>query len=149
MKLMGSSSRQLALADFVASSATLRGNGWLLEAPRAHPARKPERWTKEQEAARRELKKCIFIPPLRDWEKPLKRIKRPVPIASKMTDRDAWWHDPVAVGTFLAVFPPLGFTLLWASPRYSRDARWAISILTVVMMTLVATVATVALVVAS
>lgn len=42
----------------------------------------------------------------------------------------AWYEDPVALGTLLILFPPVGLAALWASNRYSNDARWALTVMT-------------------
>jgi hypothetical protein len=34
---------------------------------------------------------------------------------------------PLVVGLLLLVAPPLGLAVVWASPAYGRDARWALS----------------------
>jgi hypothetical protein len=91
------------------------------------------------------LKKCMFIPPVRDLHarpglllKKAGRVEeRPAPSRSK----GSFTGDPLFVGLMLALLPPLGFVLLWTSPRYSDEARRAISMmmgLTMVLGTLVA-----------
>lgn len=42
----------------------------------------------------------------------------------------AWYEDPVALGTLLILVPPVGLAALWASRRYSNDARWALTVMT-------------------
>lgn len=42
----------------------------------------------------------------------------------------AWYEDPVALGTLLILAPPVGLAALWASKRYSNDARWALTVMT-------------------
>ena len=51
-----------------------------------------------------------------------------------------WYEDPVAIGTLLVVFPPIGLAALWSSKRYSNDARWALTIMTALMLCLVAAI---------
>ncbi len=41
-----------------------------------------------------------------------------------------WAEEPLFVGLGLLLFFPLGIALLWASPRFSRDARLAITAFT-------------------
>ncbi len=48
----------------------------------------------------------------------------------------AWFEDPVALGTLLILFPPVGFAALWSSKRYSNDARWALTMMTALTMCL-------------
>jgi len=52
-----------------------------------------------------------------------------------------WWEDPVAIGSLLILLPPLGLAAVWASKRYSNDARWALTVMTALMMCLVTAVA--------
>lgn len=51
------------------------------------------------------------------------------------------WESPVAVGVLLMLAPPIGLAALWSSKRYSGDARWALTIMTALMMCLAAAVA--------
>jgi hypothetical protein len=48
----------------------------------------------------------------------------------------AWWEDPIAIGSLLLLMPPIGLAALWSSQRYSSDARWALTIMTALMMCL-------------
>jgi hypothetical protein len=48
----------------------------------------------------------------------------------------AWFEDPIALGTLLIVFPPIGLAALWSSKRYSNDARWALTVMTALMLCL-------------
>jgi hypothetical protein len=48
----------------------------------------------------------------------------------------AWYEDPLALGTLLIVFPPVGLATLWTSKRYSNDARWALTVMTGLTMCL-------------
>lgn len=59
----------------------------------------------------------------------------------------AWYEDPIALGTLLIVLPPIGLTALWSSKRYSSDARWALTVMTALVLCLGAaiTIAIVAL----
>jgi hypothetical protein len=52
-----------------------------------------------------------------------------------------WFEDPVALGTLLIMFPPIGLAALWSSRRYSSDARWALTVMTGLTMCLAAAVA--------
>jgi len=47
-----------------------------------------------------------------------------------------WWEDPIAIGSLLILLPPVGLAALWTSKRYSSDARWALTIVTALMMCL-------------
>jgi len=47
-----------------------------------------------------------------------------------------WFEDPVALGTLLIMFPPIGLAALWSSKRYSNDARWALTVMTALTMCL-------------
>jgi hypothetical protein len=53
----------------------------------------------------------------------------------------SWYEDPVALGTLLIIFPPIGLAALWSSKRYSNDARWALTVMTALMMCLGAAIA--------
>lgn len=66
----------------------------------------------------------------------------PVPSPRSYASRapTAWWEDPFALGTLLILLPPIGLAAVWSSARYSRDARWALTVMTALMMCLVATV---------
>ena len=59
----------------------------------------------------------------------------------------AWYEDPIALGTLLIMFPPIGLAALWSSKRYSSDARWALTVMTALVLCLGAavTIAVVAL----
>lgn len=56
----------------------------------------------------------------------------------------AWWEDPIAIGSMLILLPPVGLAALWTSKRYSNDARWALTVVTALMLCL-ATAAAVAI----
>jgi hypothetical protein len=47
-----------------------------------------------------------------------------------------WWEDPVALGSLLILLPPIGLAAVWSSKRYSSDARWALTVMTALMMCL-------------
>jgi hypothetical protein len=51
-----------------------------------------------------------------------------------------WWEDPVALGSLLILVPPVGLAAVWSSKRYSNDARWALTVMTALMMCLVSAV---------
>jgi len=124
---------------------TLTGLGFQREAPRPRyvpPVRLDPARLRAQEA----LKKCMFIPPVRDLVrgaaiKPVKK-QAPKPVVREGAAARSWLDDPLVVGLLLAFLPPLGFVLLWTSPRYTSEARRAISLmmgLTMVLVTLVVT----------
>ena len=52
----------------------------------------------------------------------------------------AWYEDPVALGTLLIMVPPIGLAALWSSKRYSSDARWALTVMTALVLCLGAAV---------
>ena len=52
----------------------------------------------------------------------------------------AWYEDPIALGTLLIMFPPIGLAALWSSKRYSSDARWALTVMTALVLCLGAAV---------
>jgi hypothetical protein len=52
----------------------------------------------------------------------------------------AWWEDPVALGSLLILFPPIGLAAVWSSKRYSSDARWALTVMTALTMCLMSAV---------
>jgi hypothetical protein len=51
-----------------------------------------------------------------------------------------WFEDPIALGTLLLLCPPIGLAALWSSKRYSTDARWALTVMTALVLCLVAAV---------
>lgn len=51
-----------------------------------------------------------------------------------------WWEDPVALGSLLILFPPVGLAAVWASKRYSSDARWALTVMTALTMCLMSAI---------
>ncbi len=122
---------------------TLTGLGFLREAPR--PRYNPRaRLDPARLRAQEALKKCMFIPPVRDLARgpallPKKKVvAKPAPAPAPGDKR--LLDDPLVVGLLLAFLPPLGFVLLWTSPRYTSEARRAISLmmgLTMVLFTLV------------
>ena len=57
-----------------------------------------------------------------------------------------WWEDPVALGSLLILVPPVGLAAVWSSKRYSNDARWALTVMTALMMCLVSAIFIAALV---
>lgn len=54
--------------------------------------------------------------------------------------------SPMALGAMLFVVPPIGLAVLWTSPRYSREARWVLTVTTALMMCIATTLAVVWLV---
>lgn len=52
----------------------------------------------------------------------------------------AWWEDPVAIGSLLLLVPPIGLAAVWSSKRYSSDARWALTVMTALMMCLMSAI---------
>lgn len=48
----------------------------------------------------------------------------------------AWHEDPIVIGTLLFLMPPAGLAAIWTSKRYSNDARWALTVMTGLMMCL-------------
>ena len=52
----------------------------------------------------------------------------------------AWWEDPVALGSLLILVPPIGLAAVWSSKRYSNDARWALTVMTALTMCLMSAV---------
>ena len=177
---------------------TLRGNGWLSEAPINLV---PREWLKIR--GRAELAKCLFLPaspfarkasrstqPLdadtlvdvhvgdearADWRRgerrptpvrstadreyvrrvaPLRHARvfqMPLPLAEADARRAADvmprlpvaepWSSPWVLGLLLVLAPPIGVAALWTSPRYDRDARWALTITSCVFMAFAAVVA--------
>lgn len=61
-------------------------------------------------------------------------------LLGKAPPRQAWYEDPVALGTLLIMFPPIGLAALWSSKRYSSDARWALTVMTALVLCLAAAV---------
>lgn len=60
--------------------------------------------------------------------------------AAAMQPPQAWWEDPVALGSLLILLPPIGLAAVWASKRYSSDARWALTVMTALTMCLMTAV---------
>lgn len=44
--------------------------------------------------------------------------------------------QPLVIGLLLFLVPPVGLAALWSSPRYTRDARWALTMTTSLAMCL-------------
>jgi hypothetical protein len=67
--------------------------------------------------------------------------------AALLADRSrrAWWEDPIALGSLLILCPPIGIAAVWSSKSYSRDARWALTVMTALMMCLVTAIGIAAL----
>lgn len=51
----------------------------------------------------------------------------------------AWWEAPLAIGLALAVLPPLGVTLLWASRGVPNRGKVAATLVTALCAALAAT----------
>lgn len=62
-------------------------------------------------------------------------------VAAASAPAQAWWEDPVALGSLLILAPPIGLAAVWASKRYSSDARWALTVMTALTMCLMSAVA--------
>lgn len=117
--------------------STLMSEGWLQEAPQNVAAK----------MRRRHLH--IVRPPL----PPEPERKEPTPVAAPrfgtppapiLVPRHAstsWWEEPLAVGVLLLVAPPVGLAALWASQRYERDARVALTVMTAFSMCLLTVIA--------
>jgi hypothetical protein len=61
-------------------------------------------------------------------------------LLGKAPPAQAWYEDPIALGTLLIIIPPIGLAALWSSKRYSSDARWALTIMTALVLCLGAAV---------
>ena len=66
--------------------------------------------------------------------------------AARAAAATAWYEDPIALGSLLILLPPIGLAALWSSKRYTNDARWALTIMTGLTMSLAAAVFVAALV---
>jgi hypothetical protein len=62
-------------------------------------------------------------------------------VAAAIAPAQAWWEDPVALGSLLILVPPVGLAAVWSSKRYSSDARWALTVMTALMMCLMTAIA--------
>lgn len=62
-------------------------------------------------------------------------------VAAASAPPQAWWEDPVALGSLLILVPPVGLAAVWSSKRYSSDARWALTVMTALMMCLMTAIA--------
>lgn len=96
---------------------------------------------KDVEPARRNPAKDVRQMPAFDAREAAKRYARQnagqgwVAPSHKKTEA-AWWEDPIAIGSLLILAPPIGLAAVWSSRRYSSDARWALTIVTALMMCL-------------
>ena len=106
---------------------TNRDLGWLRAPYHVAPVRRYEN---------PELKKCHFFPARGAREDVLAGVERMRLEAVDLARREAANDtlppataaaSPLLVGVMLAVLPPAGLALLWASPAYSREARYAIT----------------------
>jgi hypothetical protein len=61
-------------------------------------------------------------------------------VAAASQPAQAWWEDPVALGSLLILVPPIGLAAVWSSKRYSSDARWALTVMTALTMCLMTAV---------
>jgi hypothetical protein len=146
---------------------TLIGNGWLREAPKTGL---PRSWDVR---GRSVLKKCLFLPavdtglrkqlaqhavlapppaprppqlpqtPKRDPRRWAGEFPVYEPRLSAPRATSKWYEDPIALGTLLLVAPPIGLAALWSSKRYTRDARWALTLMTGLSMCLSAAALTI------
>ena len=67
---------------------------------------------------------------------------RPVPQNHRAAPpKGDWWEDPLALGLLLVLAPPVGLACAWTSRRYSNEARWALTVMTTLMMAIVGAVA--------
>lgn len=49
---------------------------------------------------------------------------------------DETWTSPLAIGLLLIALPPAGLAAVWSHPRYDRDAKWALTLSTMMFMAL-------------
>ncbi len=61
-------------------------------------------------------------------------------VAAASQPAQAWWEDPIALGSLLILVPPIGLAAVWSSKRYSSDARWALTVMTALTMCLMSAV---------
>ena len=139
---------------------TLPGLGWLREAPRPVHVPAAARMSPAEVAKHAALRKCIYFPAMDPamrpavaraaermitspdlFRPPLRKRNTPPELHGKAgrsveSGRQSRFEDPISVGILLAVLPPVGFMMLWGSPRYSRDAKLAITALMTVFMIL-------------
>ena len=54
-------------------------------------------------------------------------------------------YDPLAIGLLMTVMPPVGVPLLWASHRFTREAKIALTLYATFMTAVLATLAIVAM----
>lgn len=73
----------------------------------------------------------------------VRRVVREQMVAEAAPSR---WESPVGLGLLLLLAPPVGLAVLWSSRRYSNDARWALTVMTGLMLCLVTTIVIVAMV---
>jgi hypothetical protein len=79
-----------------------------------------------------------IVPRLRDPRRDVREFAAIAPHVLRMQaqaapEERAWWEDPIALGTLLIVMPPLGLVCVWASNRYSNDARWALTMMSIIL----------------
>jgi hypothetical protein len=79
----------------------------------------------------------MFIPPVRDLARGVRAAKKPAVVAKSPPARPfRLTEDPLVVGLLLTLVPPLGFVLLWTSPRYSDEARRAVTMMMALILVL-------------
>lgn len=49
---------------------------------------------------------------------------------------EPWWDSPIVLGLMLIFLPPAGLAAVWSRPGYDRDAKWALTIATLLFMAL-------------
>ncbi len=109
--------------------------------PAALPPVTPKPAKKDVEPARRNPANDVRQMPAFDAREAAKRYARQNAgqgwvAPPKKSTPSAWWEDPIAIGSLLIVAPPIGLAAVWSSRRYSSDARWALTIVTALMMCL-------------
>lgn len=48
----------------------------------------------------------------------------------------AWWEAPPIVGAMLVLLPPAGLAAVWSHRQYTKDAKWALTVSTMLFMVL-------------
>lgn len=149
---------------------TLIGNGWLRETPRAPEAPKGRSAMRKCHfmVVPEELKRLAppvspaamapvaprpsVEPPIQVRRRDPAKDVRAFPIyapeahaanrraAAHASSPSAWWEDPIALGSLLILCPPVGLAAVWSSKRYGTDARWALTVMTALMMCLVSAI---------
>jgi hypothetical protein len=121
----------------------------LLPARPARPARPEPEIVPHRRDPRKDVREfaAYVPPPAMDPHAAMKQARafqlqnaQKAAAAAASAPAQAWWEDPVALGSLLILVPPIGLAAVWSSKRYSSDARWALTVMTALTMCLMSAV---------